>query len=211
VIPRYVADGGSAKLAHAALPRHLRSRCRGLPRACRTGVVGRTRQSKQARRCPYDSPRKHRITIRELATRKQHEARKRRSRSDMKSTVPRGRGRLQDRPCCAGPRPADQRPPKQTLQSVKPARQPAPPARIADPAAEATADEPSSCGGGLHASFRWPVRGRGDHEFRRQDRGRYGESDGIARCPEGTAGRAADVTASSPTQATGARAAATSC
>ena len=44
VIPRYVADGGSAKLAHAALPRHPASPVAAAPPPRRAGGAGRARR-----------------------------------------------------------------------------------------------------------------------------------------------------------------------
>jgi murein DD-endopeptidase MepM/ murein hydrolase activator NlpD len=184
VIPRYVADGGSAKLAHAALPRHpAPSAAAAAPATPGEHVVasGETLSS---------IAHKHRITIRELAAANSMTP-ETPLKVGMKLTVPTRAG--------AGTKTAtlNTAPPTTvvtakpaTLQSVKSAEQPAASARIAAPAAEATADDPGPAAAGM-PSFRWPLRGRVTTNFGAKTAG--GTSDGIdLAVPEGTAVRAAD-------------------
>ncbi len=191
VIPRYVADGGSAKLAHAAIPRHPASPATAAVPAPATPATpgehvvasGETLSS---------IARKHRITIRELASANSMTP-ETPLKVGMKLNVPARTGGG-TRTASLGPatptttvvtaKPA-------TLQSVKPAEQPVATARIAAPAAEATADEPGPAAAAGMPSFRWPVRGRVTTNFGSKTAG--GASDGIdLAVPEGTAVRAAD-------------------
>jgi murein DD-endopeptidase MepM/ murein hydrolase activator NlpD len=188
VIPRYVADGGSAKLAHAALPRHPAPSVAGAaPAAPGDHVVasGETLSS---------IAHKHRITIRELAAANSMTP-ETPLKVGMKLTVP-SRAAAgtkvatlgQVAPAASAPAPVK---PAPTLQSVRPAEQPAASARIAAPAAEATADEPGPAAAAGMPSFRWPLRGRVTTNFGSKTAG--GASDGIdLAVPEGTAVRAAD-------------------
>jgi murein DD-endopeptidase MepM/ murein hydrolase activator NlpD len=189
VIPRYVADGGSAKLAHAALPRHPATATAAAappatPVAPGEHVVasGETLSS---------IARKHRITIRELATANSMTA-ETPLKVGMKLTVPARTGAATKTASLAPAAPAAAAPAKpQTLQSVKPGEQPAASARVATPAAEATADEPGPAAAAGMPSFRWPLRGRVTTNFGSKTAG--GASDGIdLAVPEGTAVRAAD-------------------
>ena len=69
VIPRYVADGGSAKLAHAALPRHPASPVAAASPAVAAPTAATPGDHVVASGETLSSiARKHRITIRELAT-----------------------------------------------------------------------------------------------------------------------------------------------
>jgi murein DD-endopeptidase MepM/ murein hydrolase activator NlpD len=188
VIPRYVADGGSAKLAHAALPRHP------APPAVAAATPATPGEHVVASGETLSSiARKQRITIRELATA-----------NSMTPETPLKVGMRLNVPARTGaptrtaslaptapaaPTPVSAKPP--TLQSVKPAEQPAASARIATPAAEATADEPGPAAAAGMPSFRWPLRGRVTTNFGAKTAG--GASDGIdLAVPEGTAVRAAD-------------------
>ena len=188
VIPRYVADGGSAKLAHAALPRHPASPAAAAapatPAAPGDHVVasGETLSS---------IARKHRITIRELATANSMTP-ETPLKVGMKLNVPARTGAATKTASLSPLAPTTvvtARP--ATLQSIKPAEQPAASARIAAPAAEATADEPGPAAAAGMPSFRWPLRGRVTTNFGSKTAG--GASDGIdLAVPEGTAVRAAD-------------------
>jgi murein DD-endopeptidase MepM/ murein hydrolase activator NlpD len=190
VIPRYVADGGSAKLAHAALPRHPAP-----PAAAVAAVAAPASPSDHvvaSGETLSSIARKHRITIRELATANSMTP-ETPLKVGMKLNVPARTGAptrtaslAPTAPAVPAPAPA-----KQTLQSVKPAEQPAASARIATPATEATADEPGPAAAAGMPSFRWPLRGRVTTNFGSKTVG--GASDGIdLAVPEGTAVRAAD-------------------
>jgi murein DD-endopeptidase MepM/ murein hydrolase activator NlpD len=187
VIPRYVADAGSAKLAHAALPRHPAPSVAGVaPVAPGEHVVasGETFSS---------IARKHRITIRELAAANSMTP-ETPLKVGMKLTVPTRAGAPTRTASLAPAAPAAPTPVSAkpaTLQSVKPGEQPVASARIAAPAAEATADESGPAAAAGMPSFRWPLRGRVTTNFGAKTAG--GASDGIdLAVPEGTAVRAAD-------------------
>jgi murein DD-endopeptidase MepM/ murein hydrolase activator NlpD len=192
VIPRYVADNGSAKLAHAALPRHPASPAVAAAGAPATPAMpgdhvvasGETLSS---------IARKHRITIRELATANSMTPESP-LKVGMKLNVPARTGAAATKTASLGPatatttvvtaKPA-------ALQSVKTAEQPVQSARISTPAAEATADEPGPAAAAGMPTFRWPLRGRVTTNFGSKTAG--GASDGIdLAVPEGTAVRAAD-------------------
>jgi murein DD-endopeptidase MepM/ murein hydrolase activator NlpD len=188
VIPRYVADGGSAKLAHAALPRHPApsATAAAAPAPATPGdhvvASGETMSS---------IARKHRITIRELAAANSMTPESP-LKIGMKLTVP-SRAAPAAKTASLAPaapvavvsgKPA-------TLQSIKPAEQPVASARIAAPAAEAAADDAGPGAAAGMPSFRWPLRGRVTTNFGSKTAG--GASDGIdLAVPEGTAVRAAD-------------------
>jgi murein DD-endopeptidase MepM/ murein hydrolase activator NlpD len=186
VIPRYVADGGSAKLAHAALPRHpAPSATPAAPATPGEHVVasGETLSS---------IAHKHRITIRELAAANSMTP-ETPLKVGMKLTVPARTGAATKTASLGSATPTttvvSAKP--ATLQSVKTAEQPAASARIAAPAAEATADESGPAAAAGMPSFRWPLRGRVTTNFGAKTAG--GASDGIdLAVPEGTAVRAAD-------------------
>jgi murein DD-endopeptidase MepM/ murein hydrolase activator NlpD len=183
VIPRYVADGGSAKLAHAALPRYPASAAvAAAPPVPGEHVVasGETLSS---------IARKHRITIRELAAANSMTP-ETPLKVGMKLTVPARTGAptktasLAPAASAAPAKPA-------TLQSVKPAEQPAASAHVSTPAAEVAADDAGPAAAAGMPSFRWPLRGRVTTNFGAKTAG--GASDGIdLAVPEGTAIRAAD-------------------
>jgi murein DD-endopeptidase MepM/ murein hydrolase activator NlpD len=195
VIPRYIADGGSAKLAHAALPRH--------PAAPVTAAAPAVAAAPAAPATPGEHvvasgetlssiARKHRITIRELATANSMTPESP-LKVGMKLNVPARTGAA-TKTASLGPatptttvvtaKPA-------TLQSFKPAEQPVATARMATPAGEATADEPGPAAAAGMPTFRWPLRGRVTTNFGSKTAG--GASDGIdLAVPEGTAVRAAD-------------------
>jgi murein DD-endopeptidase MepM/ murein hydrolase activator NlpD len=188
VIPRYVADGGSAKLAHAALPRHP------APPAAATAAAAPPTPGEHvvaSGETLSSIARKHRITIRELAVANSMTP-ETPLKVGMKLNVPARTGSAPKTASLAPATPvvaAPARPP--TLQSVKPGEQPAASARIATPAAEATADEPGPAAAAGMPSFRWPLRGRVTTNFGAKTAG--GASDGIdLAVPEGTAVRAAD-------------------
>jgi murein DD-endopeptidase MepM/ murein hydrolase activator NlpD len=188
VIPRYIADGGSAKLAHAAIPRHPAPPAAAIAAAApptpgeHVVASGETLSS---------IARKHRITIRELAAANSMTP-ETPLKVGMKLNVPARTGSATKTASLAPVTPvaaAPARPP--TLQSVKPGEQPAASARIATPAVEATADEPGPAAAAGMPSFRWPLRGRVTTNFGAKTAG--GASDGIdLAVPEGTAVRAAD-------------------
>jgi murein DD-endopeptidase MepM/ murein hydrolase activator NlpD len=186
VIPRYVADGGSAKLAHAALPRHpAPSAAAVAPATPGEHVVGSGETLSSIAR-------KHRITIREL-TAANSITPETPLKVGMKLTVPARTGATKTASLAplapAAPTPVTARP--ATLQSVKSAEQPAASARIAAPTAEATADDAGPAATAGMPSFRWPLRGRVTTNFGSKTAG--GASDGIdLAVPEGTAVRAAD-------------------
>ncbi|MBV9970688.1 MAG: LysM peptidoglycan-binding domain-containing M23 family metallopeptidase, partial [Xanthobacteraceae bacterium] len=186
VIPRFVADGGSAKLAHAALPRHPASAAAAAAAPATPGehvvASGETLSS---------IARKHRITIRELASANSMTA-ETPLKVGMKLTVPARTGAAVKTASLAPGAPVAATPAKPaTLQSVKPGEQPAASARVAAPASEATADEPGPAAAAGMPSFRWPLRGRVTTNFGAKTVG--GTSDGIdLAVPEGTAIRAAD-------------------
>ena len=186
VIPRYVADNGSAKLAHAALPRHpAPSATAPAPAAPGEHVVasGETLSS---------IAHKHRITIRELATANSVTP-ETPLKVGMKLTVPSRAAAATTKTASLAPvTPITAVPAKPaTLQSIKPAEQPAASARIATPAAEATADDAGPAAAAGMPAFRWPLRGRVTTNFGSKTAG--GASDGIdLAVPEGTAVRAAD-------------------
>ncbi len=192
VIPRYVADGGSAKLAHAALPRHPASPVVAASPAIAAPTPATPGDHVVASGETLSTiARKHRITIRELAAANSMTP-ETPLKVGMKLNVPARTGAA-TKTASLGPvapttvvtaRPA-------TLQSVKSAEQPVATARIAAPAAEATADEPGPAAAAGMPTFRWPVRGRVTANFGSKTVG--GASDGIdLAVPEGTAVRASD-------------------
>jgi murein DD-endopeptidase MepM/ murein hydrolase activator NlpD len=189
VIPRYVADGGSAKLAHAALPRHPASPAAATaaapaaPASPGEHVVasGETLSS---------IARKHRITIRELATANSMTP-ETPLKVGMKLNVPARTGAATKTASLGPPTPTTVVTGKPaTLQSVKP-EQAGGSAHVITPTVEATADEPGPAAAAGMPSFRWPLRGRVTTNFGSKTAG--GASDGIdLAVPEGTAVRAAD-------------------
>jgi murein DD-endopeptidase MepM/ murein hydrolase activator NlpD len=183
VIPRYVADGGSAKLAHAALPRHpAPSAAAAAPATPGEHVVasGETLSS---------IARKHRITIREL-TAANSLTPESPLKIGMKLAIPARTGATKT--ASLAPAASVAAPPaKQTLQSVKTGEQPTASAHVSTPTADATADDPGPAAAAGMPAFRWPVRGRVTTNFGAKTAG--GASDGIdLAVPEGTAVRAAD-------------------
>jgi murein DD-endopeptidase MepM/ murein hydrolase activator NlpD len=180
VIPRYVADSGSAKLAHAALPRHpAPSATAAAPATPGEHVVasGETLSS---------IAHKHRITIRELAAANSMTP-ETPLKVGMKLTVPTRTGAATKTASLPPAAPAASAPAK--LQSVKPDA-PAT-AHVATPTTEATADDAGPAAAAGMPSFRWPLRGRVTTNFGAKTAG--GASDGIdLAAPEGTAVRAAD-------------------
>jgi murein DD-endopeptidase MepM/ murein hydrolase activator NlpD len=190
VIPRYVADGGSAKLAHAALPRHPATPAA----AAVTPAVPATPGEHVVASGETLSTiaRKHRITIRELATANSMTP-ETPLKVGMRLNVPARTGAA-TKMATLGPatptttvvtaKPA-------ALQSIKPAEQAGGSAHVITPAAEATADESGPAAAAGMPSFRWPLRGRVTTNFGSKTAG--GASDGIdLAVPEGTAVRAAD-------------------
>jgi murein DD-endopeptidase MepM/ murein hydrolase activator NlpD len=189
VIPRYVADGGSAKLAHAALPRHPVTAA-AAPAAAPAPAVTPGEHVVASGETLSSIARKHRITIHELATANSMTP-ETPLKVGMKLNVPARTGTKTASLAPAVPAPAVPAPAKPTLQSVKPAEQPVASARIAAPTAEAAADEPGPAAAAGMPTFRWPLRGRVTTNFGSKTAG--GASDGIdLAVPEGTAVRAAD-------------------
>jgi murein DD-endopeptidase MepM/ murein hydrolase activator NlpD len=191
VIPRYVADGGSAKLAHAALPRHPVTAA-AAPAAAPAPAVTPGEHVVASGETLSSIARKHRITIHELATANSMTP-ETPLKVGMKLNVPARTGSATKTASLAPavPAPAVPAPAKPTLQSVKPAEQPVASARIAAPTAEAAADEPGPAAAAGMPTFRWPLRGRVTTNFGSKTAG--GASDGIdLAVPEGTAVRAAD-------------------
>ncbi len=190
VIPRYVADGGSAKLAHAAIPRHPAAPAMAAAPAAPVAAAAPGEHVVASGETLSSIARKHRITIRELATANSMTP-ETPLKVGMKLNVPARTGAA-TKTASLGPatptttvvtaKPA-------TLQSIRP--EPVATARIAAPAAEATADEPGPAAAAGMPSFRWPLRGRVTTNFGSKTAG--GASDGIdLAVPEGTAVRAAD-------------------
>jgi murein DD-endopeptidase MepM/ murein hydrolase activator NlpD len=189
VIPRYIADGGSAKLAHAAIPRHPPAPA--AVAAAPTAPVMPGEHVVASGETLSSIARKHRITIRELATANSMTA-ETPLKVGMKLNVPARTGAATKTASLAPVAPTTVVTGKPaTLQSIKPAEQPVASARIAAPAAEATADEPGPAAAAGMPAFRWPLRGRVTTNFGSKTAG--GASDGIdLAVPEGTAVRAAD-------------------
>jgi murein DD-endopeptidase MepM/ murein hydrolase activator NlpD len=190
VIPRYVADGGSAKLAHAALPRHPASPAAAAAAAAAAAPATPGEHVVASGETLSSIARKHRITIREL-TAANSITPETPLKLGMKLTIPARTGATKTA-SLAPAAPVASAPGKPaTLQSVRPGEQPAASARVAAPTAEATADEPGPAAAAGLPSFRWPLRGRVTTNFGAKTVG--GASDGIdLAVPEGTAVRAAD-------------------
>ena len=207
VIPRYVADGGSAKLAHAALPRHPAPD----RRRCGTGGAGRARR--RLRRDAVLDRAKASHHHSRVVCRQQHDAgNAAQGRYEAHRSGPGGRGHQDRLLSFLLPRPrltpVSAKP--ATLQSVKPGEQPVASARIAAPAAERDGRRARPCGCRRHADVPLAVARPGDHQFRRQDCGRRRATASTSPFPRAPP-YVPPMTASSPMPATSSRATATSC
>ncbi len=195
VIPRFVANaGGSAKLAHAALPRHPATAAVAVaPSGPGEHVIasGETLSS---------IAHKHRIPLREL-TAANGMTPETPLKVGMKLAIPAKAvpvtkvASLGPAPAAPVPAPAKPAPgaaahAAPTLQSVKPG-EPAANIRVASPATETPAEDSGPAAAAGMPTFRWPLRGRVVTNFGSKTAG--GSNDGIdLAVPEGTAIRAAD-------------------
>jgi murein DD-endopeptidase MepM/ murein hydrolase activator NlpD len=194
VIPRFIANAGSAKLAHAALPRHpAGAAAAAAPSGPSEHVIasGETLSS---------IAHKHRIPLREL-TAANAITPETPLKVGMKLTIP-----AKAAPAtkvaslgssAAAPVPAPAKPVQgapahtaPTLQSVKPG-EPAANIHVASPAADTPTEDSGPAAAAGMPTFRWPLRGRVVTNFGAKTAG--GSNDGIdLAVPEGTAVRAAD-------------------
>jgi murein DD-endopeptidase MepM/ murein hydrolase activator NlpD len=189
VIPRYVSNGGAAKLEHAALPRHPAA-----PSAAAAAPSGPGEHVVASGETLSSIAHRHRITIRELTAANSITA-ETPLKVGMKLTIPARTGAVAKNAASAAAAATPAKPiqvaqagkPGPTLQSVKPTET----VRVATPAADAQSEESGPAGTAGMPSFRWPLRGRVITNFGAKNAG--GTNDGIdLAAPEGTAVRAAD-------------------